>query len=121
MFEFQNYVLYKKARELCTNISKLISNQDEKVHFSDLKNSVYHVLMYISQSSAMMQHKHKLDLLNQAKRSLFETVAILDCLKHSNCINQKTHDFLVEDLNEINKIIFNVSKKMENKSHTKAA
>lgn len=94
-FLFQNWQVYKDARELRIDINKIAKTfpADEKYLITDqVRRAVLSIVLQIAEGSNRKTEKDKTVFINRALTSLNEVLACCDCALDDEYISQEQYD-----------------------------
>lgn len=105
-FVFENWQVYKDARELRKEINDLIKKwpKDEKfVLIDQIKRAVLSIMLQIAEGSNRKTDKDKSAFFNRSHTSLDEVVACLDAALDSGYLTKTEYDYFCSKCENIAK------------------
>src|SRR5688572_4152411 len=106
MFEFENFSVYKKSKNLFSEILKVLENRSLNKNLKDqLYRSTSSIILNIAEGAGKYSKRDKKNFYTIARGSVHETVAILDILDLEDKINKKTYALTYSQLEEISKML----------------
>lgn len=105
-FLFQNWQVYKDARELRKEINKIATtfSANEKYLLTDqVRRAVLSIVLQIVEGSNRKTEKDKTVFINRALTSLNEVLACCDCALDDGYISQEQYKILYEKIENIAK------------------
>jgi four helix bundle protein len=113
MFDFQNLVVYKKAKSFHVNCKKIIlENKLDRYVVDQLGRASFSVPLNIAEGSGKFSKAHRKNYFTIARASLFECVAILDILNDENKISASELETMLNDADELSRILYSMIKNL---------
>ncbi len=117
MFEFQNLAVYKKAKLLNGDLSRLLNNITPGRIISDqLSRASLSIVLNIAEGSGKFAKRDRRNFFVIARGSIFECVAILDILKDRKHIEETEFEEYLTTCDELSRILFAMIRNLEEKS-----
>ena len=114
MLEFQNLVVYQKAKlfnGLCAELIK--SHKLDKSYNDQLSRASLSIPLNIAEGSGKTSKPDRKRFYVIARASLYESTAIVDILRDSNVIYKSEYDQIANVANEISKMLFVMIRNLE--------
>jgi four helix bundle protein len=113
MFDFQNLVVYKKAKLFhvnCKNI--LLKIQLDRFVVDQLGRASFSVPLNIAEGSGKFSKADRKNYFTTARASVFECVAVLDILKDEGKISDSDLERMLKDADELSRILYSMIKNL---------
>jgi len=109
MFDFENLIVYQKAKEYNSEIIELLLKVNTDKHITDqLKRASFSIMLNIAEGTSRFSKADKKNFYVISRGSAFECVAILDFMHSQNIINPKQKEYFYDKLTEISKMLFSL-------------
>lgn len=105
-FLFQNWQVYKDARELRKEINKIAKTfpaEEKYLLIDQVRRAVLSIILQIAEGSNRKTEKDKTVFINRALTSLNEVLACCDCALDDEYISQEQYKKLYEEIETIAK------------------
>jgi four helix bundle protein len=113
MFDFQNLIVYKKAKLFHVNCKSIILEKKlDRYVVDQLGRASFSVPLNIAEGSGKFSKAHRKNYFTIARASLFECVAILDILKDDNKISASELEMMLKDADELSRILYSMIKNL---------
>ena len=113
MFDFQNLVVYKKAKLFHVNCKKIIlENKLDRYVVDQLGRASFSVPLNIAEGSGKFSKADRKNYFTTARASLFECVAVLDILNDENKISASELETMLNDADELSRILYSMIKNL---------
>ena len=113
MFDFQNLVVYKKAKIFHVSCKNLLLNNKFDHYVNDqLGRASFSVPLNIAEGSGKFSKKDRKNYFTTARASVFECVAVLDILSDESKINSAELESLMKNADELSRILFTMIKNL---------
>ncbi len=108
MYDFQNLLVYKKAKILNTKIYRLIRNNRniDKYIESQLKRASISMVINIAEGSGKSSHKDQKNYYTIARASAYECVSLLEILIDLGVITDEKVSSMLSQFEEISKMLY---------------
>lgn len=113
MFEFQNFEVYKKAKNFHAESKELIrSVQLDKVTQNQLLRASFSIVLNIAEGSGRFSKRDRRHFFVISRGSVFECAAIYDVLHDSSAINEDTFHSFLKEADELSRILYAMIKNL---------
>ena len=114
MFDFEKLTVYQKAREFNKIVSQLLRSKgvDPNVK-NQLSRASLSILLNIAEGSGRFTKPDKKNFYVIARGSLFECIAIVNCLQDQNLLRQPDYSTCYSLAEEISKMLFTLIRGLE--------
>jgi four helix bundle protein len=105
-YRFQNWQVYKDARELrkeVNKLAKLFPKDEQFILTNQLRRAALSVVLQIAEGSNRRTEKDKNLFINRSITSLDEVVACFDCALDDKYINQDQYSYIIIKIENISK------------------
>jgi four helix bundle protein len=115
MFDFENLVVYQKAKVFHKEIGKWLKTNPkiDTVTRDQLKRATLSLPLNIAEGVGRFSPKDRRNYYVVARSSIFEVVAILDILKDEELVEVSLFDHWYHLADELSRILFAMIKKLE--------
>ena len=114
MFDFQKLVVYQKAKDFRKAAKILIrANRFGHIVNDQLERAALSIPLNIAEGTSRFSKKDRKNFYTVARGSGFECASILDILLDEGEITAENAQQLLDDLEEISKMLFSMIKKLE--------
>ena len=114
-FLFKNLDVYNKALHFVSNVTKLCQTFPKGNYFliEQLKRAALSIVLNIAEGSGRWHKKEKRTFYLISRGSAFECVAVFDVLRNEKIIDDNVYSDVVQELEEISKILSTLVRKLE--------
>ena len=107
MFDFENLIVYQKAKEARKLLFASISgkNNIDKSLQDQLKRAMLGIILNIAEGTGKSSKADKRNFFTIARGSTYETVAIIDLLHDDKVISEEEHNQLYLIFEELSKML----------------
>jgi four helix bundle protein len=119
MFRFEDLEIWKRSIKITDEIFSIadIIESKHQYRFADqLRGAVLSISNNIAEGSGSSSKKDFTQFLNYAHRSIFETVNMLILASRREYFNEQQKSHLINELEEISKMISGFSKSLQSKT-----
>lgn len=119
MFRFENLEIWKRSIKITDemfNIADIIESKHQYRFADQLRGAVLSISNNIAEGSGSSSKKDFTQFLNYAHRSIFETVNMLILASRREYFNEQQKSHLINELEEISKMISGFSKSLQSKT-----
>jgi four helix bundle protein len=107
MFDFENLVVYKKAKSYNKSITKLLlTHQLDRSTKDQLRRASLSIMLNIAEGTGRATPPDKRRFYIMARGSTFECVSIFDYLHDVQIVNKAQYDHFYSVLEEISKMLY---------------
>lgn len=112
-FDFQNLVVYQKAKIFYSNCSKLSKAVSlESFEKNQLLRAAFSVPLNIAEGSGKFSKRDRRNFFVISRASLFECIAILDILTDNQKISELEFDNFTEQADELSRVLYSMIKNL---------
>jgi four helix bundle protein len=116
MFDFENLIVYKKAKTFNTAIREFIKTKNlDRTTTDQLRRAAFSVVLNLAEGSGRFSKPDRRNFFIIARSSVFECVAILDVLKDESMVDEITFRGFYNNGDELSRILFAMIKNLEKK------
>ena len=114
MFDFENLIVYKKAKSFNKEIRTYLRETKLDVTTTDqLRRAAFSIILNIAEGTGRFSKRDKRHFYVVARSSIFECIAILDVLIDENQISKKLYDKFYLAGEELSKILYKMIRNLE--------
>jgi four helix bundle protein len=116
MFDFENLIVYKKAKAFNTAIREFIKTKNlDRTITDQLRRAAFSVVLNLAEGSGRFSKPDRRNFFIIARGSIFECVAILDVLKDESAVDEATFRGFYDCADELSRILFAMIKNLQKK------
>lgn len=113
MFDFENLIAYKKAREVNKKIQTILNNKKTKPFIRDqLYRASISMVINIAEGTGKFSKNDKKNFYVISRGSVYECASLLDLLYDENIINIKDLNFIKINLEEVSRLLSGLVKSL---------
>jgi four helix bundle protein len=113
MFDFQNLIVYKKAKRFHRECKGFITNNKLDRYVRDqLGRASFSIVLNIAEGSSKFSNAHRKTYFVAARGSVFECVAILDLLQEDNTMDSDDFNNYLTKADELSRILYSMIKNL---------
>ena len=115
MFEFQNLIVYKKAKQFHQDSKRIIEeSKSNKNVRNQLDRASFSIVLNIAEGSGRFSKRDRRNFFVISRSSVFECVAVSDVLKDEKKITEKEFLQYCEKADELSRILYSMIKNLSN-------
>jgi len=119
MFRFENLEIWKRSIQITDkifNIADIIEKRHHYRYADQLRGAVLSISNNIAEGSGSSSKRDFTQFLNYTRRSIFETVNMLIIARRREYISEELKNHLINEFEEISKMISGFSKSLQSKT-----
>ena len=111
MFDFCKLDVYQKAKSFCISMNKLIAGKKlDKTTNDQLRRASLTIMLNMAEGSSLFSNKDRRNFMVVARGSTSECAEILEYLYEISEINQADLSTFTDNLEQISKMLFGLTK-----------
>jgi four helix bundle protein len=116
MFDFENLVVYKKAKAFNMAIREFIKSKKlDRVTNDQLQRAAFSIVLNLAEGSGRFSKPDRRNFFIIARSSIFECIAILDVLKDESALDADTFRGFYNLADELSRILFAMIRNLQKK------
>ena len=118
MFDFENLIVYKKAKQFNVDVLELLNRISLEFYVKDhLGRASLSVMLNIAEGTGRLTSKDKRHFLVISRGSVYECFALFDMLRGRGKISPELYSVFYSELEELSKMLFAMIQKLSTYSN----